>query len=95
MQTGKLYRVKRVNYQGNTGNYAGLILKGETVNVVVRGSQSKPSALTDMVLLTEEAAITSAGAYPFILLPEYVALTGTVTAIEIVNMEVEELGAIS
>lgn len=95
MEANKLYRTKRVNYQGNTGGNAGLILKGATVNVAVYGSQSRPTALTDMVLITEEAAITAAGAYGFVLLPDFIAITGTVTAIELVNVTVELIGDIS
>lgn len=95
METGKLYRLSRVNYQGNTGSVGGLILKGAEVNVSVYGSQTKPTALTGMVDITEDGSIAAAGAYSFSLFPEYIAITGTVTGIEIVNYTVEDLGAIS
>ena len=95
METGKLYRLSRPNYQGNTGAIGGLILKGAVVNVLVYGSQTKPTALTGMVDITEDGSIAAAGAYSFSLFPEYIAITGDVTWIELVNYDAEDLGAIS
>lgn len=95
METGKLYRLSRLNYQGNTGGSGGLILKGVAVNVLVYGSQTKPTALTGMVDITETGSIAAAGAYSFSLFPEYIAITGVVTGIEIVNYTAEDLGVIS
>lgn len=95
MEAAKLYRLSRVNYQGNTGSVGGLILKGATVNVLIYGSQTKPATLTEMVDITETGSITAAGGYAFSLFPEYIAITGTVTSIELVNYTAEDLGAIS
>lgn len=95
METGKLYRLSRLNDRGNTGGNGGLILKGAAVNVLVYGSQTKPTALTGMVDITEEGSIVLPGAYSFSLFPEYIAITGVVTGIEIVNYTAEELGVIS
>jgi len=93
MEANKLYRVQRQNYQGNTGRQGGLILKGETVNVTILGSQTLPAAITDMVDITEDGAITAAGAYAFQILPNYLYVNGTVTSVEIVNYVTEDLGA--
>lgn len=95
METGKLYRLSRLNDRGNTGGIGGLILKGAAVNVLVYGSQTKPTALTEMVDITETGSITAAGAYSFSLFPEYIAITGVATAIELVNYTAEYLGVIS
>jgi hypothetical protein len=95
MVKDRLYRLSRRNYQGNTGNQGGLIFKGAAVNVLVYGSQTKPANLAAMVDITEEGSIVLPGAYSFSIFPEYIAITGTVTGIEIVNYDVEDLGAIS
>ena len=95
IQVGRLYRLSRINYQGNTGIVGGLMLKGVTVNVQVRGSQKRPATLAAMVDITETGSITVAGAYSFSLFPEYICITGTITSIEIVNYNIEDLGVIS
>ena len=93
MEANKLFKVRRANYQGNTGSTGGLILKG-TVNATILGSQIRPMALNQMVDLTEEGvAITKAGAYAFQILPDYIYINGTATSVEIVNYIAEDLGA--
>lgn len=94
----KTYKIERTNYGGNTGNYGMIILKGASVSVTVTGSQSRPTYLTDLVDLIEglswnTGAISAAGAYAFWMLPEYIRVAGTVTAIEIVGYKaIEDLG---
>ena len=95
LEAGNLYRLKRQNYQGNTGNYGGLILKGDTVSVTILGSQTKPDFTEDMVDITEDGTIAAAGAYAFILFPEYITISGTVDSIELVNYVAEDLGEIA
>ena len=92
MVVNKLYKLERLNYQGNTGSQGGLILKGAAVNVTILGSQTKPAAIADMVDITENGAILAAGAYAFQLLPNYLYVSGTATSVEIVNYVTEDLG---
>lgn len=93
MDTGRLYRLKR----GNQTQTVGIIIKGATSSVTIYGSQSKPTALTDMVDCTDSTPLTL-GAWPFSILPEYIAFDGTLdvaNTIEIVGMSYEDLSAIS
>lgn len=92
MEANKLFKLRRPNYQGNTGSTGGLILKG-TVNATILGSQARPTALNQMVDITENGAITEAGAYAFQILPDYIYVNGTATTVEIVNYIAEDLGA--
>lgn len=100
LTAGHIHRIERLNYAGNTGAIGGLIFKGETVSVQVWGSQTRPvNGLTDMVLINElaieDATIAAAGAYPFLILPDFIAVVGTVTAVEIVGYgAAEDLGEI-
>jgi hypothetical protein len=95
---GHTYKVERINYGGNTGNYGGLILKGDTVSIAVTGSQSKPSYLSDMVDLIDGLSwnagnIVAAGAYSFWMFPEYIHVSGTADAIEFLGYKaIEDLG---
>nr|WP_319265337.1 hypothetical protein [uncultured Draconibacterium sp.] len=91
MEKGKLYQVSR----GNTGPSAGVILKGDSVNIDIYGSQSKPAALANMVDITGEGTITAAGAVAFALLPEYIAFDGNADAIEVVGVVLNEVRDIS
>lgn len=94
MEADIVYRLKRKNYQGNTGPTAAIILKGETVDVQVLGSEEYPGGIDALVDLTGQGSIAEAGAYSFWILPEYIYITGTVDAIEIVNYEAEPLGVL-
>jgi len=95
---GKVYRVERLNYGGNTGNYGALILKGDTVSVTVTGSQDRPSYQTNLVDIIPGAClnydtIVAAGIYSFVILPEYIRVTGTADAIELIGYKwIEDLG---
>ena len=61
----------------------------------MKGSNSQPAALANMVVFAERsAAITSAGIYPYTIFPEYIAITGTVSSIEIVGYTAELVGDI-
>lgn len=95
MEVDKLYKVKPQNYRGNTDPTAIIILKGAVVSVGVLGRQALPAAQSDMVNLLDAATIDAEGAYYFELLPRYICFTGTVDDIELVNYDVELIGAIS
>ena len=89
MQVDILYRTKR----GNQDHSAAVLVKGATASIQVYGSQSIPTSLADMVDLSDGATTINEGAWPFIILPEYVYFTGTADSIEQVGFNVEDLGA--
>lgn len=94
MEANVCYKIKRQNYQGNSGPEAGVILKGETVSLTAYGSQSRPTAIADMVDIANSTTFDAEGAYTFSILPQYVCFYGTATSIELVNYEVvESLGS--
>jgi len=80
-----IYRIKRENHQGNTGPQAGIILKGATVSVNVFGSQTEPTDLTGMVDIAAGETFVLAGAYSFVILPEWVAFIGEADSVELVG----------
>ena len=90
IEEGKVYRATRQGHQGNSSAMGGIILKGSTIDVIIYGSQTRPADLSEMVDITESGAIDAAGAYAFSLLPDYIAVVGTVTAIELVGYVGEE-----
>ena len=95
MESGKLYKVSPNLARNGSGIEAVLILKGDTVDVQILGSKSKPSALSDMVDIAGEQ-IQTAGAFPFVMLTTYIYIEGTVSVIELENYQVdEELTALS
>jgi hypothetical protein len=98
LTSGKTYKIERHNYGGNTGNYGALVVKGDTVSVAVIGSQSRPAFQSEMVDLIPGSClnydtIVLAGIYTFAILPEYIRVTGTADAIEMVGYKaIEDLG---
>ena len=91
LSVNKLYKLKIQDYVSNTVPTGALLIKGSTVNIVVKGSQTLPVYTTDMVVLTEDAAITVVGAYSFAILPNYIYITGTLTGLELVGYLAEEV----
>lgn len=90
MEANVLYRIRRKNYQGNTGPNEGVIIKGASVSIVVYGSQTLPTLLTDMVDIAAGTTFDAAGAYPFAILPQYICFYGTADSIELINYEIVE-----
>ena len=90
LSVSKLYKVRVQDYGSNTVPTGALLLMGDTVSVAINGSQELPIYATDMVVLTEDATITAAGAYSFSILPTYIYITGTITAIQLVGYLAEE-----
>ena len=90
MEANVLYKIKRQNYQGNSGPEAGVIIKGDTVSITAYGSQTLPELLTDMVDIANGTLFESAGAQYFGILPKYVCFYGTADSIELINYEVIE-----
>lgn len=86
LEANKLYRVKR----GQEEKEVGFILKG-VVSVDVLGSGSRPTALADLVNLTDGTLLTAPGAYAFLMLPEYIYLNGSADSIDPVNFSYELL----
>lgn len=95
MEVDKLYRIKPQDYRGNTDPSAILLLKGNTVSIGFLGRQALPTEQADMVNLLNGDAIEAEGAYSFELLPRYICFTGTADSIELINYDIEDLGAIS
>lgn len=86
MEIGHLYKVNRSN-QTET---AGLLIKGTAVNLL--GSTSKPSQASDMVSLLDDGEVLTEGAWPIILLPEYIMVTGTADSVDITGISIKDLG---
>ena len=94
MEVNILYKLKRENFQGNSGAVAGVIAKGAVVSLSVYGSMTRPSSLADMVNIAAGATLDEAGSYTFEILPQYVYFNGTADSIELVNYGIAEtLGA--
>lgn len=81
----KVYRTRR----GNQNQTAGLIITGDTASIQVYGSTRRPSTLDDMVDLTDSDVLDE-GAWPFAMLPEYIAFKGTADQIDVVNMSAKD-----
>jgi len=94
MEVDKLYKVQPQNYRGNTDPSAVLLLKGNSVSIGVLGRQALPAAQADMISLLAGDAIEAEGAYSFELLPRYICFTGSADSIELINYDIEEIGAI-
>jgi len=94
MEVNKLYKVKPQNYRGNTDPSAVILLKG-TVSIGLIGRQALPAAQADMINLLNGDAIEVAGAYSFELLTRYICFTGSADGIELINYDIEDLGAIA
>ena len=96
MVPAKLYKIKRTNFQGNTGAPGSLLIHGAGVSIQVLGSKDTPSALADMVDITNGTLLVGEGAYSFTTLPEYVYFVGTADKIDLLDYaEQAELGALS
>ena len=95
MVVSKLYKIKRSNYQGNTGPAAGIIVKGAGADVQILGSNTLPAAQANMVDIAGEQ-LTPAGSFTFAILPEYIYFVGTADSIELIGYEeVDELGVLA
>jgi hypothetical protein len=94
MEVNKLYKIQPQNYRGNTDPSAIILLKG-TVSIGLLGRQALPAAQTDMINLLDVATLDAEGAYSFELLPRYICFTGSATSIELINYDIEEIGAIA
>jgi hypothetical protein len=96
MEVNKLYKVKRTNFQGNTGAQGSLLIHGAGVSIQVLGSKSLPSALADMVDIMNGTLLEGEGAYAFTTFPEYLYFVGTADKIDLIDYdEVDELGELS
>lgn len=87
MEIGHLYKVNRSN-QTET---AGLLIKG-IASIGLLGSTSKPSLASDMVSLLDDGEVLTEGAWPIILLPEYIMVTGTADSVDITGISIKDLG---
>lgn len=90
MEANVLYRIKRKNFQGNSGPEAGVIFKGASVSLVPYGSETQPTLLADMVDISNGTTFDAAGAYYFGILPQFVCFYGTADSIELINYDVVE-----
>lgn len=91
----KLYKIKRSDLGSNTNPTGAIILKGESVSATIGGSQTKPTALANIVDLGK-GTITSAGISYFSIIPDYIYVAGTVTSIELVGyVAVEEFNELT
>ena len=86
MKVSNLYRIKR----GNQNQTIGLIVNGSSASIQILGSSAKPTALSEMVDLTDSETL-SEGSYSFSMLPEYVYFSGTADRVDIVNASSEDL----
>lgn len=87
---GNLYQTKR----GNQTETAGILIKGDTASVTLYGSDSKPSVISDMVSLLDDGEVLTKGAYPIIVLPEYILVDGSADAVELVSAPHKDLGGL-
>ena len=99
---GKTYKIERINYGGETGNWGGVLAKGASISsITVIGSQSRPSYLSDQVDLIPGSCwgsdtITSSGIHLFIMLPEYITIDGDADSIELIGYKaIEDLGELA
>jgi hypothetical protein len=90
MEANICYKVKRQNYQGNSGAIAGIIIKGAGISIDVLGSETRPALITDMVDIAGGTTLTDTGAHTFEILPQYIYFDGTADSIELINYEVVE-----
>ena len=73
-----------------------IFINSGTVDVYHSNSATQPTALSDMVLSTDDTAI--GGATEFNIVPKYIAIvqnTGTTTEIVLSSVKITSLGAIS
>jgi len=85
MEVNKLYKVSPFDKRGNTHRKCGLLLAGNTVDITIYGSKTRPEAPEDMIDLTNAEAFDAEGAYVLSGLPSFVYFTGTADVIELIN----------
>lgn len=90
IETGKLYLVKDISTATNQRPVL-LELAGDTVDIMIYGSQDESLTQTDLVPQLEENLITALE-YTLSGLPKYVAFVGTVTKINVEGRELELVG---
>ena len=95
MTEGHLYKLSRQDYRNNGSLVGGFLLGGDTVSVQVLGSKTEPDYQSDMIDMTNGTPLAVAGLHSFDILPEYICIAGTVTSIDILNYEAEDLGALA
>lgn len=86
IELGKLYEVIITDKEN-----LGILIKGDTINVDILGSQSKPLTLSDLIDLTESGAVVEEGAYAFTSLPLYLYLSGSADQVEAVGFTIKEV----
>lgn len=87
---GNLYETRR----GNQTETAGLIIKGDAASITLYGSSSEPKQLSDMVSLLDDGVVLTKGAWPIIILPQYILVDGTADAIELIGASFKDKGGI-
>lgn len=85
MEANKLYKVEPLNYRGNTQRKCGLLLKGNTINITIYGSKTRPENLSEMVDLTNADPFISEGSYVLSMLPPFVYFDGTADIVELIG----------
>ena len=92
-----LYRVR--NSQVKTVLDSVPVQLGGTVSIDIVGSRTKPASLAEMTSIgpyvDDALLITEAGWYDFNSMPHYIAFVGTADVIEVDNVQMKEIGAIS
>jgi hypothetical protein len=88
LAANKVYKIKPLNYRGANDLPIGLLVKGYSASIQIKGSMTTPAVLADVVNIG--SAITANGLVTFDIFPTYIYITGTFTSIELINYVVEE-----
>lgn len=88
MELNKVYQTNRSN-QDKT---AGILVFGATADVTIYGCQEKPTTIDDMVDLGDGSTTINEGAWPIVLLTEFICVQGTADKLQIVGIGLSNTG---
>lgn len=94
-EVDKLYQIKEIEVQRKAGSTIPMIIKGTSPSITIYGSESKPTAIADMVDLTPDVSPITDNLVVLDSLFRYIAFVGTTDGIEFNNIALTEIDDIS